>query len=134
MCPGVLQTSSDRSPTSEDLPLVDRPIHLAAGHRDLDSLGVDPGVGEDLVALLEGLHAPGMSGDRALEDLSGPGQSLGVIHVGVAGEDHLAGREAEAHLPRQLQDVGQLVQEPHVQEGVFLSAVDQVDIHAHPAA
>ena len=56
----------------QDVPLVDRQVDLAAGHRDVDVLGVDPGVGEDLVPLLERRHALGMGGDLALEDLAGP--------------------------------------------------------------
>ena len=40
--------------------LVDGPVDLAPGHGDLDPLGVDPGVGQDLVALLE---RAGRSGD-----------------------------------------------------------------------
>ena len=75
-----------------------------------------------------------MGHDRALEDLAGPGQPLDVVHVGMGGDDQLAGREAEVHLPDQLQDVGQLVEEADVDQGVFRAAVDQVDIDPHPAA
>ena len=134
MWPGVLQTSSVRLPTLQPISLVDRLIHLAAGHGDLNSLGVDPGVGEDLVALFERLDAAGMSHDRALEDLAGPGQPLGVVDIGMRGHDQLAGRKAEVHLAGQLEHVGQLVQEADVDQGVLGASIDQVDVHPHPAA
>ena len=95
----------------QDVSLVDRQVDLAAGHRDVDVLGVDPGVGHDLVALFERGDALGVGGDLALEDLAGAGQALGVVGVGVGRQDHLAGREAEVHLADQLEHVGQLVEE-----------------------
>ena len=45
----------------------------------------------------------GVRGDLALEDLARPRQALGVVGVGVGGQDHLAGREAEVHLADQLE-------------------------------
>ncbi len=102
-------------------------LHL--GHRDVDALGVDPGVGQDLIAFLDGGNAPGMGDDLALEDLAGPAESLGVVDVGVGGDDHLAGGQAEIHLPDQFQHVGQLVEESDVDQGEFGTAIDQVDVH-----
>src|SRR5208282_832796 len=80
----------------QPISLVDRLIHLAAGHGKMNSLGVDPGVGENLVALFESLDTAGMSRDRALEDLAGAGQPLGVVHISMRGHDQLASREAES--------------------------------------
>ena len=117
----------------DDVALVDRHVDLAPGHRDVDVLGVDPGVGQDLVALFERGDALGVRGDLALEDLAGPGQALGVVGVGVGGQDHLAGREAEVHLADQLEHVGQLVEEADVDQRVLGAAVDQVDVHPQPA-
>ena len=133
MCPGVLQTSSVLSADLHEISLVDHPVDLAAGHRNVNVLGVDPGVGEDLVALFDGADALGVRDHLALENLAGPGEALGVIDVGMGRDDHLAGGEAEVHLPDQLEHVGQLVEEADVDQGVLRAAVDQVDVHPHPA-
>src|SRR5262249_1078523 len=63
-----------------------------------------------------------------LQHLPGPRQALGVVHVGVRGDDQLARREAEVHLADQLEDLGQLVEEADVDQGVLGPAVDQVDV------
>ena len=115
--PGVLQTSSVLSPICEHVALVDRPVDLAARHGDVDALGVDPGVGEDLVPFLDGGDALGVGGDLALEDFTGARQPLGVIDVGVGGDDQLARGQAEIHLADQLEDVGQLVEETRRRSG-----------------
>ncbi len=130
----MLQTSSVRLAHLQPVSLIDRLVDLAARHGNLDSLGVDAGVGEDLVTLFQGLDAAGMSGDRAFEDLAGASQSLGVVHVGMSGHDQLAGREAEVHLPDQLEHIGQLVQKADVDQRVLGASVDQVDVDTHPAA
>ncbi len=84
---------------------------LQRRHRDVDVLGVDPGVGQDLVPFLDGGDALGVRGHLALEHLAGPREPLGVIDVGVGRDDHLARGEAEIHLADQLEHVGQLVEE-----------------------
>jgi hypothetical protein len=71
--------------------------------------------------------------DLAAEDLAGTGETLCMVHVGMGGDDQLARREAEIHLPDQLQHVGEFIQESHVDEGKFGAAVDEVDVHPHPA-
>ena len=134
---GVAGGAPDLQGPVADLDLVavvDDHVDLAAGHGDADVLGVDPGVGEDFVPLLDGLHALGMRGDLALQHFTGPGEALGVIDVGVRGEDHLAVREVELELADQFEDVDQVVEESHVDQGVLAPAVDQVDVHTHPAA
>ena len=117
----------------QQVALVDGPVDLAARHGDVDSLGVDPGVGQDLVPFLDRGDALGVRGHLALENLAGTRQPLGVIDVGVRRDDHLAGGQAEIHLPDQLQHVGQLVEEPDVDQGEFRPAINQIDVHAHPA-
>ena len=131
--PGVLQTSSVLSPIFRRSPSSITRSTLQRRHRDVDALGVDPGVGEDLVAFLDRRDALGVGGHLALEDLAGPRQPLGVVDVGVGRDDQLAGGEAEIHLADQLEHVGQLVEEPDVDQGEFRAAVDQVDVHPHPA-
>ena len=56
-----------------------------------------------------------------------------MVGVGMSGDDQLAGREAEVHLPDQFQHVGEFVEEADVDQGVLPAAVDQVDIDPHPA-
>ena len=116
------------------IPFVDRLVDLALRHLDPDVLGVDPGEGQQLVPVAERGDARRVGHDLALQDLARPRQPLGVVDVGVRGEDHLAGREAEVHLADQLEDVGQLVEEADVDQRVFLAAVDQVDVHAEAAS
>ena len=76
--------------------------------------------------------ALGMGGDDASEDLAGAGQPLDVVDVGVRGDDQLACGQAEIHLPDQLQDIGELVEESDVDQGELGSAVDQVDVDPQP--
>ena len=112
-----------------NVPLVDRAVDLAFGHLDRNILGVDPRVSHDLVPLFERDDALGVGVDLALEQVPGPSQTLGVVGVGVGGQDHLAGGQAEIHLPDQFQDVGELVEEADVDQGVFGPAVDQINVN-----
>ena len=107
----MLQTSSSLSPIRIRSPssMVRSTLHRGIGM--LDALCVDACVGEDFVAFLDGRDAPWVCDDLASEDLAGAGESLGVIDVGVGGDDELARREAEIHLPDQLQHVGEFIQE-----------------------
>jgi hypothetical protein len=62
------------------------------GHFQSDSLGLDLGEGQDRVAGLQRWNALRMGGHARLEQRAGAGQTLGVIGVGVAGDDHFASR------------------------------------------
>ena len=113
----------------DSVPLVDRPVDLATGHWDVDALCVDACIGQDLVPFLDGGDALGVGGDLAAEDFAGAGEALGVIDVGVGGDDQLAGRQAEIHLADQLEHVRELIEEADVDRGELGAAVDEVDVH-----
>ena len=109
-------------------------VDLARRHGDLDVLGLDGGVGQDLVAAFDGLDALGMGRHPGFEHVPGPGQALDVIDVGMGGDDHLARGQVEVHLADQLDDLVDRFQQADVDENELGAAVDEVDVDPEPPA
>ena len=133
--PGVCQTFSSQIADRDHVALVEQHIDLAGRHRDLEVLlGLDGGVGHDLVAGLQRLDAERMGGHLGLEQFLGAGEALDVVGVGVRGDDHLAGGQVEIHLPDQLDDLVDRVEVADVDEQELAAAVDEIDVDAQAPA
>ena len=82
-----------------------------------------------------GFDARRVGGHLGLEQLLGLGQPLDVVRVGVGGDEHLALRQIEVHLPDEFDDFGDGVLVADVdQNGQLVAAVDQIDVDAELAA
>src|SRR5207249_12139716 len=87
-----------------------------------------------LVARLQRLDGQRVGAHRRLEQFAGAGQALDVVGVGVRGDDHLAGRQAEVHAADQVDDLVHGVEVADVDEQPFAAAVDEVEVDAQAAA
>src|SRR5262245_56834712 len=109
---------------------IEENIDLARGHRDLNALCLDGFIGDNLVAGLDWLDAERVGRDLGAHQVTGTMKALDVVGVRVRGDDHLARRQVEVHLPDQLDDLLDGVVETDVDKDELTAAVDEVDIDA----
>src|SRR5207249_2328211 len=68
------------------------------------------------------------------QQLTGAGDPLNVVGVGMGGDDHLAGGQVEVHAPDQLDDLLHRIEIADVDQDELAAAVDQVDVHPEAPA
>ena len=74
-----------------------------------------------------------MGRDFRLQQLTGPGGALNMVGVGVRGDQHLARRQIEIHLPDQLDDFFHGVEIADVDQQKLAAAVDEIHVYSQPS-
>ena len=86
----------------QNVPFIHRHVNLTWGHRNMDVLSINPGIGQDFITRFQRRNAFGMRNHLTLEQFTRTCQTLGMIGVGMSGNNHLAGRERKPEPTDQL--------------------------------